>query len=87
MITGCYESDDLNVDEKDNDINQSELDRLLSNIGLDIKYRINTGAISTFNWTGNLAQNATVNVTLPAITSKGVLFILVAIGAFSISLL
>ncbi len=33
-----------------------------------ISYTIDGGTPTTFNWTGNLAQNATTNVTLPAFT-------------------
>ena len=34
-----------------------------------IKYQVNSGTLSTYNWTGNLAQNATTLVTLTAITA------------------
>ncbi len=33
-----------------------------------INYQIDAGTVNTFAWTGNLAQGATTNVTLPAIT-------------------
>lgn len=34
-----------------------------------IKYRVNSGTLSTYTWTGSLASNATTLVTLPAITA------------------
>ncbi|TNF48725.1 MAG: PKD domain-containing protein [Bacteroidetes bacterium] len=34
-----------------------------------IKYNIDGGANSTFNWTGSLASFATINVTLPSVTT------------------
>lgn len=34
-----------------------------------IRYRIDAGALQTYNWTGNLATNATANVTLNAMTT------------------
>jgi len=34
-----------------------------------IKYNVDGGANSTFNWTGSLASFATINVTLPSVTT------------------
>jgi hypothetical protein len=33
-----------------------------------IKYRVDNGTISTYNWTGSLASNGVITVTLPSIT-------------------
>lgn len=38
---------------------------------VDIRYQIDAGPISTFNWTGNLASFTDVNVTLPSVTQGG----------------
>ncbi len=38
-----------------------------------IQYQVNGGAVSSYNWSGNLAQGASATVTLPAITlSSGI---------------
>jgi D-alanyl-D-alanine carboxypeptidase len=36
-----------------------------------INYQVDNGAINSYNWTGNLVTDATVAVTLPAVTAPG----------------
>ena len=49
---------------------------VLKNLGTNnltscqIKYQVTGGALQTYSWTGNLASNATANVTLSALTAS-----------------
>jgi hypothetical protein len=36
-----------------------------------INYQVDNGTINSYNWTGNLVTDATVAVTLPAVTAPG----------------
>lgn len=50
-------------------INVCNVSSIDSTTSFDIKYKVDAGAESTFNWTGNLQAGNCVTISLPAITS------------------